>query len=71
MRVVMAGSVIAALSFAATYALAPYAETLGQRLTSTQVSVAPAKASVAATKTSDCRAPFGKVIAALAGERCS
>jgi hypothetical protein len=70
MKVLIAGAAVAALSFAATYALAPYVG-IGEQLAIQQVSVAPTTTPVAATTTPDCRAPLGKVIAALAGERCS
>lgn len=74
MRLTTAVSAIAVASFTATFALAPYAQDLGQRLDFKQILTVPVtvpdKKPVAATQAPDCNAPFGKVLAALAAKEC-
>ena len=70
MRLTIAIGAVAALSFAATFALAPYADTLSERLDFERFLTVQAKQPVAVTQEHDCSAPFGKVLAALAAKPC-
>ena len=70
MRLTIAVGSVAALSFAATFVLAPYAGTISESLNLKQFLSTPAKEQVAATKTRDCNGPFGRVLAALSAKQC-
>jgi hypothetical protein len=72
MRLTITAGAIAAFTFAATFVLYPYADMIGTQLDFKQFLTVPAKSEqpVAVAKEPDCRAPFGKVLAALAAQQC-
>lgn len=72
MRLPIAAGAIAAFSFAATFVVYPYADTIGAQLDFKKFLTVPAKSEepVAVAKGPDCAAPFGRIAAALAAKRC-
>jgi hypothetical protein len=72
MRLTIAAGAIAAFSFAATFVVYPYVDTIGSQLDFKKFLTVSAKSEqpVANTSAPDCKVPFGKVLAALAAKDC-
>ncbi len=71
MRLVIAAGAVAAASFAATFALSPYAdEDLRALLRFERISVAPASEPIVAMQEVKRCGEFAKIAAALAGKEC-